>query len=490
MNNHSPASFDLSARAWQALRDAGFEPDFSPQSQQQLQALMQHLPTHEPLPEVRDLRKLRWSSIDNTESRDLDQVEVAEQQPNGDIRVFVGIADVDAYVTEETPIDRHAETNTTTIYAGVAIFPMLPERLSTDLTSLLEDGDRLAVVVEMDIQPDGTIRRSDLYRALLRNHAKLAYNAVGDWLEGKAPPPDDVQRLPDLEAQIRLQLEAAHRLHAARQRAGLLDFETIEARPVVQEGQVTDLDVPHKNEARCLIEDFMIAANTVTASYLEQKGRVTVQRVVRAPERWERIVVLAAQYGAHLPSLPDSRALAAFLAERKAADPDHFPDLSLSIIKLLGPGEYAVVRSKEDPPGHFGLAVQNYTHSTAPNRRFADLITQRLLKAALADAPAPYTEEQLALIALRCTERENAARKVERLMRKIAAALLFRKYVGTVFDAIVTGATAKGTYVRVLSPPVEGRVVRGEEQMDVGDRVRVRLVHTDVERGFIDFERA
>lgn len=477
---------DLRAIARQAMLDAGFEPDLPPAAAAEARALNPWRPPDSG--HVRDLRGLLWSSIDNVESRDLDQVEYAEQLPNGDIRVLVGIADVDALVPAGSAIDRHAAANTTSVYAGVATFPMLPERLSTDLTSLIEGADRPAIVIEFVVAQDGAIGSSEVYRAAVRNHAKLDYEAVGAWLEGGAQPAK-VGAIAGLAEQLRLQDQATDRLGELRVRNGALDLETIEANVVTDDGAVVDLTVRHKTRARELIENLMIAANGVMAALLEDSGRAAIQRVVRTPERWPRIVELAASLGGQLPGAPDARALADFLAARRRADPDHFPDLSLSVVKLLGAGEYALVEPGVEHAGHFGLAVQDYTHATAPNRRYADLIIQRLLKALLDRRPAPYTPDELAAIAARCTERDKAAKKVERRMRKYAAVALMRQRVGDVFDAIVTGASPKGTYVRLLAPPVEGRVVRGERGLDVGDHTRVRLVGVDDERGFIDFAR-
>ena len=437
-----------------------------------------------------DLRDWLWSSIDNRESRDLDQIEYAERAANGDIRLWIGIADVDALVGKGSAIDRHAAHNTTSVYTGVDIFPMLPEALSTDRTSLLDGQDRLAMVGEFLVNESGDVGTVGFYPALVRNHAKLDYDSVGDWLEGDGPIPEKVAGTPDLEKQLMLQDEAMERLYHHREKCGALNFETIEARVVLTDGKVTDLDVPHKNRARALIENFMIAANTAQATFLADHDRLTIQRIVREPERWPRIVDLALQYGFRLPEKPDARSLSTFLDKRREADPIRFPDLSLSIVKLMGPGEYVVVRPGEEHFGHFGLAVTNYTHSTAPNRRFPDLVTQRILKSVLSKQPAPYSAEELEQIAANCTEREDAARKVERRMRKAAAAVLLADRIGERFEAIVTGAGPKGTYVRVLKPPVEGRVMRGERGMDVGDRVFVRLVGANPERGFIDFERA
>ena len=477
---------DLRAIAHQVMLEEGFAPDVPPAAVAEARALESWRPAGGAA--LRDMRELLWSSIDNVESRDLDQIEYAERQPNGDIRLLVGIADVDALAPENSAIDRHAADNTTSVYTGVVTFPMLPERLSTDLTSLIEGVDRPAVVIELVVAEDGAIRSSEVYRAIAHNYAKLDYESVGVWLEGGAQPPK-VSATRGLAEQLRLQDEAAERLRELRVRNGALDLETIEANVVTDNGSVVDLTVRHKTRARYVIENFMIAANRVMATFLEDSGRPSIQRVVRAPERWPRIVELAASLGGQLPLEPDARSLANFMARRKHADPDHFPDLSLAVVKLLGAGEYDVVQPGAEHDGHFGLAVQDYTHATAPNRRYADLIIQRLLKALLEHQPSPYSGDELSAIAARCTERDKAAKKVERRMRKYAAVALMRKRLGQVFDAIVTGASQKGTYVRLIAPPVEGRVVRGEAGMDVGDHERVRLIGVDDERGFIDFAR-
>lgn len=482
------APYDLRAAAHQAMLDNGFAPDLPPDAARQT-ALLGAAPESAPAADARDLRQLLWSSIDNDDTRDLDQVEVAEALPGGDTRLLIGVADVDALVSRDSPIDRHAAVNTTSVYTGVVTYNMLPERLSTDLTSLKEGVDRATIVIELIVSADGVIRHADAYRALIHNRAKLAYGSVGAWLEGNGAAPTRVAATAGLEAQLRLQDTVAQALRANRTRRGALDLDTIEASPVVRDGQVVDIELTRKSRARELIEDFMIAANVAMATSLEAKGSPSIRRVVRTPARWPRIVELAATVGETLPATPDSGALAAFLIRRRAADPDHFPDLSLSVVKLLGAGDYVLERPGEASPGHFALAVEDYTHSTAPNRRFADLVTQRLLKAALAGAPPPYTDVELTAIADHCTDRENAARKVERLMRKKAAAVLLVGRIGETFDAIVTGASPKGTYVRILSPPVEGRVVRGWQGLDVGDRARVTLVRTDPADGFIDFER-
>ncbi len=437
---------------------------------------------------VRDLRGMLWASIDNDDSRDLDQLTVAEPLGGGRSRVLVAIADVDSLVDRGTATDGHAARNTTSVYTAAAIFPMLPEELSTDLTSLNEAQERIAVVVDMVFEEDGTAAGAELYRARVLNKAKLAYRSVAAWLDGAAPPPK-VRDVPGLDEQLRLQDRIAERLHDLRQRHGALGLETIEARPVFDGDLLVDLDVDPKDRAKRIIEDFMIAANGATAAFLEARRFPTLRRVLRAPERWARIVDLASQLGERLPGEPDARALEAFLANRRKADPTGFPDLSLSVVKLIGKGEYVLSLPGNEPPGHFGLAVRDYAHSTAPNRRFPDLITQRLLKAALEGAEAPYTAPELSALAEHCTRKEDDAAKVERRVRKSAAALLLEPRIGERFDAIVTGASPKGTWVRLFHPPIEGRVERGSEGMDVGDRVQVQLISTDVDRGFIDFAR-
>jgi exoribonuclease-2 len=478
---------DLQARARQAMAEAGFHPDFSPAIAQELQARSHAV--NAPAPTTRDLRSLLWSSIDNDYSRDLDQVEFGEKLPDGSIRLLIGIADVDSLVLKDSAVDLHARSETTSVYTGITMFPMLPEELSTDATSLLDNQDRLSVVIEMRVQASGEVDQQDVYLASIRNQAKLAYSSTGAWLEGRGPIPQPVAVTAGMEAQLHLQMEASERLRGIRKREGALTFSSTEATPEIENGVVKDLKASEHNTAGDLIESFMVAANVAMARFLKQKASLSIRRVVKTPKRWDRIQVIAAQLGTRLPDVPDPRALSDFLDRRKAADPGHFPDLSLSIVKLLGPGEYIVEQRGSEHEGHFGLAVQDYTHSTAPNRRYADLVTQRILKATLNGNPQTYSEAELSSIAAHCTEREDAARKVERLMRKIAAACLLSSRIGEVFDGIVTGATPKGTYVRVFQVPVEGRVVRGASGIDVGDKVRVRLIGVDVARGFIDFER-
>ena len=483
-------TIDLNGAARRELVREGFEPDFPADVLRDVAALLDDAPSILTQVGVRDLRALLWSSIDNPESKDLDQVEVVEMLPSGDCRVLIGIADVDALVAAGSAIDQHAERNTTSVYCGVAVFPMLPERLSTDLTSLNEGEDRAAIVTEFVVQGDGTVSAATVYRALVRNSAQLDYPSVGEWLEGRAAAPPKVATNPQLEAQLRWQDTAAQRLRDQRHAAGALELDSIESTPVMRDGQVSDLRVRVRNRATQLIENFMIAANANMARFLEGKGSSTIRRVVQVPERWDRIVAVAAALGATLPATPDSGALSAFLAAQRLADPDHFPDLSLSIVKLMGPGEYVLVKAGASGEGHFGLAVREYSHSTAPNRRYADLITQRLLKHVLSGSIPAYTDAELDALATQCTKMEQASRKVERTCRKQLAAHALARRVGESFDAIVTGANAKGTFVRTLQPPAEGMVVQGAHGMDVGDRVRVTLVGANAERGFIDFARA
>src|SRR5215472_10314475 len=489
MNQAQALHFDLQAAARQEMLENGFEPDFPPAAVQQMAQISATPPEVAPAQDVRDLRNLPWSSIDNDTSRDLDQIEVAEKLPDGKVKVLVGIADVDAFVGQNSPIDQHAAKETTTVYTGVRNFPMLPEELCTGATSLLPDADKLCIIIEFVVDGNGQVASHDLYGGLVRNKAQLTYNAIGAWLENRGPAPPAVATSADLQAQLKLQDEVAQALKNERYRHGALNIETIEVRPVMQNDKVVGLVKQEKNRATDLIEDFMIAANGVVALTLEEKKVSSIRRVVKTPERWDRIVALAAQQGGKLSAQPDSKALNDFLQARKAADPDRFADLSLAVIKLMGPGEYVLERPGEAAPGHFGLAVQNYTHSTAPNRRFADVVTQRLVKAVLAGRPSLYGDAELATIARNCTEKEDAARKVERSMSKRIAALNMSGRIGEVFDAIVTGATEHGTFVRIEKPHVEGMLVQGQG-VDVGDKVRVRLVSTDPQRGYIDFARA
>lgn len=488
MHDANPSHLDLQATAKAIMQQYGFEPDFPPQVPQQLANLNAHPPQIAAAGDIRDLRNLLWSSIDNDTSRDLDQIEVAERASNGDVKIMIGIADVDAFVPKQTAIDQHAAKETTTVYAGVRNFPMLPEELSTGTTSLLENQDCLSVVVEFVVDSTGVLKSPSVYRAVVRNKAQLQYNSVGAWLEGKSPAPPKVVASSDLQAQLKLQDEVAQKLKDQRFQHGALNLQTDEVQPLMLNDQVIEVVKQQKNHATELIEDFMVAANGVVARLLENVS--SLRRIVRTPERWDRIVQLAATKSEKLPAQPDSKALNDFLLRRKAADPDHFADLSLAVIKLIGPGEYVLERAGDVAPGHFGLAVQDYTHSTAPNRRFADVVTQRLIKALLAGQNNAYSDDELTAIAANCTRKEDAAKKVEREMSKRLAAVAMQHRIGELFDAIVTGVNEHGTFVRVLQPHIEGLLAQGQQGLDVGDKLRVRLIRTDVQRGYIDFARA
>jgi VacB/RNase II family 3'-5' exoribonuclease len=479
---------DLAELAHQAMIDHGLEPDYPPDTLVQLETITG--PADERDESIRDLTQLLWCSIDNDDSRDLDQLTVAEELGAGNVRVMVAVADVDSLVKKGTPIDKHAQHNTTSVYTAARIFPMLPEKLSTDFTSLNDGEDRLAVVLDMVVQDDGSVKSGDVYRARVHNHAKLAYNSVASWLDGEGDRPEPIGKVPGLEKNLRLQDRIATQLREKRHEQGALDLDTIEARPVIRDGKVVDLKRDEPNRAKQLIEDFMIAANGTTARFLDKKGFASIRRVVRSPERWDRIEAIAAELGERLPPDPDAQALEEFLVRRRKADPLRFPDLSLTIVKAMGAGEYVLDLPGQEPPGHFGLAVRDYTHSTAPNRRYPDLIAQRLVKAALAGQPSPYSDGELGELATHCTEQEDAANKVERQIRKSAAAAVLAPRVGERFDGIVTGAGAKGTWIRIFHPPVEGKLVHGHENLDIGDKVHVKLIDTDVERGFIDFVRS
>lgn len=481
--------------AVEAMRARGLLPAFAPQTLQEAEDARQA--ETERSGAIRDLRHLTWFSIDNDDTRDLDQLSVAEPLPAGSTRLLVAVADVDTKVAAGGAVDGHAGANTTSVYTAAGVFPMLPEVLSNDLTSLHEDQERLAVVVDMQVEADGTVSASSVYRACVFNRAKLTYDGVSAWLDGEAPPPPQIGRVPGLEAQLRLHDALTGQLRQWRQTRGALNVSTVSARPVFDEnGQLVDLRPDHKNRAKDLIADLMIAANGATARYLADQGFPSLRRLLQAPRRWDRIALLASSHGVQLPATPDPLALDRFLSARRLADPAGFADLSLAVVKLLGSGEYAAAPATADGApaatglGHFGLAVNDYAHSTAPNRRFPDLVTQRLLKAAIAGEAPPYSAEQLSDIAKHCTLQEDNASKVERQVLKAAGAWLLHGRIGEVFDAIVTGAAPKGTFVRIGSPMLEGRVVRGFEGLDVGDAARVRLLAVDADKSFIDFERA
>jgi VacB/RNase II family 3'-5' exoribonuclease len=472
--------------AQRVMLERGLLPDFSPEALAELDRIQTTAAPDSR--QARDLRGLPWASIDNDDSLDLDQLTVAETASQDEVKILVAVADVDSLVTDGSAIDGHARHNTTSVYTAAKIFPMLPERLSTNLTSLNFNEDRLAIVVEMVVRADGSVRDSDIYLARVRNHAKLAYNSVAAWLEGNGSVPEAIAAVGGLDENLRIQDRAAQSMRDFRHVHGALSLETIEAKPIFDCDEIRDLEVETRNRAKDIIEDFMIAANGVVARYLASKNLPSIRRVVRTPKRWDRIVQLAREYGFGLPRNPDSRPLEVFLTKQKAADPLRFPDLSLAIIKLLGAGEYVADRPGETAPGHFGLAVNDYCHSTAPNRRYTDLLTQRLVKAAIEGKSSPYGDDELDVLARHCTEAEDAANKVERQVAKSAAALLLESRIGEHFDAVVTGASPKGTWVRLVSIPVEGRLVRGFEGVDVGDRIRVQLTGVDVEFGHIDFK--
>jgi len=468
------------------MLEKGLDPDFSSGALAELDKLQAQKLSVEP--KCRDLRNLPWCSIDNDDSLDLDQLTIAKTLDNGCIMACVAIANVDALVRKKSALDEHARYNTTSVYTVAETFPMLPEKLSNDLTSLNFEQDRPAVIVEMIFAANGSLKDSSVYEALVRNHAKLTYNKVSAWLTGVEPIPQEVSAVKGLEDAIRIQDTIAQKLKKLRHEAGALELQTIEARPVFQGDKLEKLQAQEQNRAQDIIEDFMIAANGVTARFLAAQNFPSIRRVVRVPKRWDRIRALAVERGCNLPSEPDSKALDKFLLAQQAADPLTFPDLSLSVIKLLGAGEYIVEMPGDKAVGHFGLAVKDYTHSTAPNRRFPDLITQRMIKAAVAGSPLPYSKEELSTLARHCTDQEDAAKKVERQVVKSAAALLLRNRIGESFDAIVTGASDKGIWVRLVNPPVEGKLVSGFSGLDIGSKVRVRLERTDVMRGFIDFK--
>jgi VacB/RNase II family 3'-5' exoribonuclease len=473
--------------ARRVMLEKGLFPDYSSEALVELEGIKG--PAEPGQGSTRDLRDLLWCSIDNDDSRDLDQLTVAVALLNGAVKVLIAIADVDAVVKKRSAIDAHARQNTTSVYTVAEVFSMLPEKLSTDITSLNYESDRLAIVIEMVIADNGAVQSSDIYRATVRNHAKLAYHSVAAWLDGNGPMPQAVGMINGLEDNLRLQDRVAQKLKTLRRLHGALDLETIEARPVFDGEELRDLELETKNRAEDIIEDFMIAANGITARYLTSKKSPSLRRVVRVPKRWDRIIELAVERGATLPENPDSEALNRFLLSERKSDPLRFPDLSLSVIKLMGAGEYVVELPEVNVYGHFGLAVKDYTHSTAPNRRYPDLITQRLLKAALEGGAFPYENDELEALAKHCTEKEDAAKKVERHVNKSAAAILLESRIGERFDAIVTGASDKGTWVRLPHPPIEGRLEKGFEGMDVGRRLSVQLINTNVERGYINFKR-
>jgi VacB/RNase II family 3'-5' exoribonuclease len=491
MHSTQPSHFNLVTAAHATMLAHGFHPDFPEGTDAQLSALLADKTppsaSGSATSGLRDLRGLLWSSIDNDTSKDLDQIEWAERLPDGRIRVLVGVADVDARVQLGSIIDKHAQSETTSVYTGVKVFPMLPSELSEGITSLNENEERAAIVIEFAVDQSGEASDGKAYRALVRNRAQLAYNGVGAWLEDRGPAPSKVAASQDLVAQLKLQDEAAQRMVGNRFQHGALDLETVETHPIMAGSEVVNLARLEKNRATSLIEEFMVAANGVMARTFQDAKVPSIRRIVRTPKRWDRIVELAQALGTTLPAEPESKPLNDFLLAQKQKDPDHFPDLSLSVIKLLGPGEYVLVKPNETSPGHFGLAVHDYTHSTAPNRRFPDMVAQRILKALILKTPQPYSEDDLNAVAQRCTMMEDQARKVEREMQKRIAAVVLHPRIGQNFSGIITGVNQHGTFVRTLDPHVDGMVVQGGKGLDVGDRVTVKLISTDPARGFIDF---
>jgi exoribonuclease-2 len=488
MNDNKTSNW-LDERARETMAENGFEPNFPAEALAELASIESQQTKPDSGDGAEDLRGLLWSSIDNESSRDLDQIEFAEELDNGDIRILVAIADVDHLVKKNTALDLHAEKNTVSIYTPTEIFPMLPEQLSTGLTSLNEDEERLAIVVELVVKENGDVPGNNVFRGLVRNRAKLAYESLGAWLDDNGKEPEKLTSTPGLKEQIILQKKASERLHKFRMEKGALEFESIESSAVMENGEVRGIVSVKENSARKLIENFMVAANVEMAEFLEARGLASLRRVVKTPEHWDGIREIAQKYGVELPMEPEAKKLAQFLIDRHAADPLHFPDLSLAIIKLIGSGEYVVERPGDEGDGHFGLGVRDYAHSTAPNRRFPDIVVQRLVKAAMDDRPQPYSAEELETIAEHCNKQESAARKVERKMRKVVAATVMKRHIGESFDAIVTGVTDRGTFARILRPPVDGRIVRGDRGLRVGEKIGVKLLSAEPSKGFIDFAR-
>ena len=484
-NHHHYSRKDIARIATNAMVERGLEPEFSPAVIKQLDKI--NAPGEDQDPNIFDLTDLLWCSLDNDDSRDLDQLTVAEELKNGLIKIFVAIADVDAVVKKDTPIDQHAKMNAASIYTSARIFPMLPEKLSTNLTSLNPDEDRLAIVVEMVIDKEGFVTSPHVYRAKVRNKAQLAYDAISDWIDGKIPPPEALAKVKGMAEQLQIQDKTAQVIRKRRRAQGSLDLEIFEPKAIFEGERVVGIVQQVQNRGRQLIEEFMIATNECTAKFLAAQGHSSLRRVVRSPEKWLRIVELAKRYGESLPSQPNSKALSIFLARQHQSDPIRFPDLSLVIVKLMGSGEYVVERPNAEPVGHFGLAVRDYTHSTAPNRRYPDLITLRMIKSALQQKKPAYSNDELELLAAHCSSQEDAARKVERRVRKSEAALVLSSHINQTFDAIVTGKSITATWVRIFDMPVEGMLSDGLPDLEVGRKLRVKLVSTNVEKGFIDF---
>ncbi len=466
--------------AHQAMVERNFIPDFSKKILNELEGLQEPA---KPFKEIRDLRDFLWVSIDNVDSKDLDQLTYAEKD-----RLYVAIADVDALVQKSSAIDQRASHNTTSVYTPAKIFPMLPLKLSNDLTSLNEKTDRCAIVIEIKIGENGRFDLSDVYSAWVHNHAKLNYPCVGAWLEHK-PCQEKIPPIPHLKEQLILQDQMAQKIHNFRASHGALEFGVIELQAVIVEGVPVSIEERQINRAHLLIENAMIAANVAATRYLKERKLPTIRRVVKTPKRWDRIVVLAKAAGEKLSPKPDPKELRQFLLKQQKEAPLQFPDLSLAIIKLLGRGEYVLGLPGQPSLGHFDLAEQEYCHATAPNRRFPDLMMQRLLKSALFGTKSVYSNQELGSLADHCTLKETDAEKVERRLIKCAAAIVLENEIGKTFEAMITGAAPKGTWVRLLEPHIEGKLVKGFEGVDVGDFLKVRLISVDLFKGYIDFEK-
>ena len=471
-------SAQLAAIAERSMTEGGFIPHPPPQALADAQAAtpMQNADG------AKDLSALPWTSIDNPESRDLDQIEAVEAVDGG-IKLYVGIADVEHCVPFGKAIDLFAGHNTTSVYTGVRTFPMLPERFSFDLTSLVAGQKRLSVVIETFITADGQVKSGAVYTAVTLNKAKLDYPSVSAWLDGKTPPPPGLAGNADLQKQVQLQDGLAKSLGASRKRLGALDIDTREVSVVTDpHGVVSHLAANEQTRAGSIIEELMIASNTALAKELDARGQPSIRRVVKEPERWAKIVVYAAGFAVTLPAEPSALALSGFADKMRTEKADRFAEISLALVKLIGRGEYEAHEPGEDETGHFGLAAQAYTHSTAPNRRYVDLVTQRIVKKTRSYSPA-----ELAAVAKRCTDQEVASKKVERQVQKAVGAMLLKHRIGEVFSGVVTGAGPKGTWARIFDVPVEGKVISGEKGLDVGAAVRLKLVEANPERGFIDF---
>lgn len=462
---------DLIQLAEKAMLEKGFLPYPTEAAEQEAAALTgPAVPLDE---NYRDMREIPWISIDNDDSKDLDQITYAEGN-----RIFIAIADVDALVKKGSAIDLYAQNNTTSVYTPKINFPMLPSQLSFDYTSLNEHSERCATVTEIELDHEGKFIKWDVYYAWVKNHTKLAYNATAKELEeGTA------------SEQLLLQDKLAQRIKDYRFKQGSLDFETIKLKPKIEGEEVADLQREKGNRATELIENFMIASNVTMTRFLKAHNLPSIRRVVRTPKRWEKIRDVAFELGFELPLEPDVKALQNFLTEQKEKNPLNFNNLSLSLIKLIGRGEYVATFPGQTSPGHFDLAILDYSHTTAPNRRYPDLITQRILKSLIFKKPAPYSDDELAALAERCTQKEDDANKVERRMVKSAAALYLSNKIGQQWPAVVTGVNEHGTWVRLNNPPIEGKLSRGARGLDVGDKLTVVLIHVDVERGYIDFAR-